>query len=124
MSTFRITPVAPVGAQIQQTKSVSQPSAGFSEALNLELNKQSEVKFSAHAQKRLDERNVQLDSSGKARLSAAVDKVNEKGADKSLVLLDNLALVVSTKNRVVITAMDSTNAKEGVFTGIDSAIIA
>ncbi len=53
-----------------------------------------------------------------------MDRISEKGADKSLVLMDNLALVVSAKNRVVITALDSTNAKDGVFTGIDSAVIA
>ena len=124
MSTFRITPIAPVGANIQKNNVTSPTTSSFGQALETELSKQSEIKFSAHAQKRLDERNVQIDSAGQARLSAAVDKVQEKGADKSLVLMDNLALVVSTKNRVVITAMDSSDTKDGVFTGIDSAVIA
>jgi len=49
---------------------------------------------------------------------------SEKGASKSLVLLDDLALVVSVRNRVVITALDEPNARSGVFTNIDSAVIA
>ena len=98
--------------------------ARFGQVLTSELEKRSDIKISTHAQKRLDERNVQMDGNDQARLSAAMNKVQEKGADKSLVLLDNLALIVSAKNRVVITALDSANAKDGVFTGIDSAVIA
>ena len=54
---------------------------------------------------------------------AGVDRIQEKGADKSLVLMDDLALIVSARNRVVITALDAASAREGVFTGIDSAVI-
>lgn len=81
------------------------------------------LKLSAHAMKRLDERNVTLGSEQQARLGAAVDRIKRKGADKSLVLLDDLALVVSARNGVVITALDSGRAKDGVFTNIDSAVI-
>lgn len=95
----------------------------FGSALQAELTKQSEVKFSAHAQKRLAERNVEFGEGGQARLDAAVDKIQQKGADKSLVLLDDLALVVSARNRVVITALDSASAKDAVFTNIESAVI-
>jgi flagellar operon protein len=37
--------------------------------------------------------------------------------------MNNLALVVSVKNRTVITAMDGSNMKDNVFTNIDSAVI-
>ena len=63
------------------------------------------------------------DEGEQARLGAAVDKIQQKGADKSLVLLDDLALVVSARNRVVITALDSASAKDAVFTNIESAVI-
>ena len=96
----------------------------FDETLQSQLLGQSGVKLSAHAQKRLAERNVQLSADETARLGKAVDRINEKGADKSLVLMDDLALVVSARNRVVITALDAESAREGVFTGIDSAVIA
>ncbi len=122
MGLVRITPVTPVG--VTKTNTVSNAEAGFGQALKAELGKLSDIKISAHAQKRLDERNVHMDGSDQARLSAAMDKVQQKGADKSLVLLDDLALVVSARNRVVITAVDSSSAKDSVFTGIDSAVIA
>jgi len=123
MGLVRITPINTAVSSVQ-TKSVSNATTGFGQALKTELDKQSDVKISAHAQKRLDERNVHMNDTDQARLSAAMDKVQNKGADKSLVLLDNLALVVSARNRVVITALDSASSKDGVFTGIDSAVIA
>jgi flagellar operon protein len=95
----------------------------FGSCLQAEISKQTGVTFSAHAQKRLAERNVQFGDGQQARLGAAVDKIQQKGADKSLVLLDDLALVVSARNRVVITAMDSASAKDAVFTNIESAVI-
>jgi flagellar operon protein len=47
-----------------------------------------------------------------------------KGAKDSLVLLDDNAFVVSAQNRTVITALGMHQAKENVFTNIDSAVIA
>ncbi len=108
-------------AQIQR-KSVSGAS-DFASALQTEVSKQSGVKISAHAAKRMADRSVELSETDQARLEAAVDRIESKGADKSLVLMDNLALLVSAKNRVVITAIDSASAKDGVFTNIDSAVI-
>jgi flagellar operon protein len=40
-----------------------------------------------------------------------------------LILLDDVALVVSVANRTVITAIDGDSLKENVFTQIDSAVI-
>jgi flagellar operon protein len=51
-----------------------------------------------------------------------VARAREKGARESLVLLDELAFVVSIRNRTVITALQPST--EGVFTSIDSAVIA
>ena len=95
----------------------------FDETLQSQLLGQSGVRLSAHAQKRLAERNVQLTADETARLGDAVERIQQKGADMSLVLMDDLALVVSARNRVVITALDAASAREGVFTGIDSAVI-
>ncbi len=94
----------------------------FQSQLQAELSKQG-VKISAHAQKRFAERNVELGADEQARLGAGMDRIQAKGADKSLVLMDDLALVVSARNRTVITAVDSTDAKDAVFTGIESAVI-
>jgi flagellar operon protein len=81
------------------------------------------VKFSAHAQARLAARNIELSESQLDRINSGVEKAASKGARESLVLVDNLALVVSIKNNTVITAVDDKNLKENVFTNIDSAVI-
>jgi flagellar operon protein len=109
--------------QTQTGQSSVKPTSGqpsFGQVLNEEL---SGVKFSQHAIQRLNSRNIQLDSNDLAKLSGAVDKAAQKGARDSLILMDNLALVVSVKNRTVITAMDGNNIRDNVFTNIDSAVI-
>lgn len=97
-------------------------SSDFGSLLKVEQDKQ-DLKLSAHARKRLEQGNVELTPNHQERLREAVSKMEEKGADKSLVLMDGLALVVSVKNKTVITALDENRSKEGVFTNIDSAII-
>jgi len=81
-----------------------------------------QLKFSRHAIERLENRNCTLNGSDLERLGSAVARAGEKGARESLVLLDELAFVVSVQNRTVITAMQPKG--EGVFTSIDSAVIA
>ena len=97
------------------------PQASFSQVLQKEI---SEVKFSQHALQRLDTRGIKLDEAQLERLEDAIDKAAQKGSRESLVLMDNqLAFVVSVRNRTVITAMDGTSIKDNVFTNIDSAVI-
>ena len=83
-----------------------------------------ELKFSKHAQKRLASRNIELTPNDMEKISNAVDVARKKGARDSLVLMGDLALVVSIKNNTVITAVDENSSKENVFTNIDSAVIA
>lgn len=81
------------------------------------------LKFSAHATQRLQSRNISLTSDDVARMNAMADKAAAKGAKQSLFILRDTALVVSIKNRTVITAVDQDSMKENVFTNIDSAAI-
>ena len=81
------------------------------------------IRLSAHAQARLEQSSVDLDAGTADRLKSAVAKAEQKGSKDSLVLLDDLAFVVSVKNKTVITAVDSNRAKENVFTNIDSVVI-
>lgn len=92
----------------------------FAEALQQKLT---EVKFSQHALQRLQSRNLQLGSEDMAKLNGAVQKAEQKGAKESLIIINNMALVVSVKNRTVITAMDAQSMRDNVFTNIDSAVI-
>lgn len=81
------------------------------------------LKLSGHAQTRLASRNIELGKEEWDRVLGGVEKAAEKGAKESLVMLDDIALVVSVRNRTVITAMDRENLKNNVFTNIDSAVI-
>lgn len=84
---------------------------------------QGEIKFSHHALERLQKRNISLTNTNISRLQNAMDRAADKGAKESLVLMDELAFVVSIKNKTVITAMDEESMKEHVFTNIDSAVV-
>lgn len=82
------------------------------------------VRFSNHAQKRLETRDIQLSPENVSRLSEAIDKAEKRGGKSSLVLVDDLAFVVNVRERLVVTAMDASQRGEGVFTQIDSVVIA
>jgi flagellar operon protein len=79
--------------------------------------------FSKHLTERINRRSIDLSPEKLDRLSQAVDKVAEKGSRESVVLLDNLALLVSISNRTVLTAIETGKMKNGVFTNIDSVVV-
>lgn len=81
------------------------------------------VKFSAHAQARLQERNIELTAQHLQRLDHGVALAEAKGSVNSLVLMDDTAFIVSVKNKTVITAVPRHDAVDNVFTQIDSATI-
>ncbi len=81
------------------------------------------LKFSAHAMQRLASRNIRLSNEDISRMNVMADKAAEKGAKQSLFMLRDVAMVVSIKNRTVITAVDQESMKENVFTNIDSAAV-
>jgi flagellar operon protein len=81
------------------------------------------LRFSAHAMQRLQSRNITLTSDDISRMNEMADKAAAKGAKNSLFIVRDAAMVVSIKNRTVITAVDQDSMKENVFTNIDSAAI-
>ena len=118
-----IQPVKGTGfpARPQPQRGPAGQGADFGAVLQREIKA---VKFSSHAQQRLESRNIRLDEADLAKLQGAVDKAARKGARESLILMNSdLAFVVSVRNRTVITAVDGANLKENVFTNIDSAVI-
>ena len=120
----------PQGIPIRSTNPVrpqrqSQPQphdASFQKVFEKQLHG-SELRFSAHASKRLAHRGIELSPQQLERLEQAVAKAGGKGGRESLILLDDLAFVVSVRNRTVITALDQEQMTDNVFTNIDSAVI-
>lgn len=97
---------------------------GFEEILRkAEQNSSTQLKFSKHAANRLAERNINLSSGQLDRLCQGAEKASGKGLKEPLVLIDDLAFIVSTGNRTVITAMESAGTEENIFTNIDGAVI-
>lgn len=95
------------------------PSTSFAEIMA-----QKTLKFSRHANEMIAKRAIDITADRMGRITDAVEKATAKGARDSLILVDDLALVVSVKNRTVITAIDGPSIRGNVFTNIDSAVIA
>ena len=96
----------------------------FSEVLKSRLERETGIKFSAHAMERLRERGITLKKDETERLNGAISRAGEKGVSDSLILINNMAFIVSIKNQTVVTAMTGDSMKDNVFTNIDSTVIA
>ncbi|TYP00205.1 flagellar operon protein [Geothermobacter ehrlichii] len=112
-----------IGRQPERSGTNSRPATSFDQVLKRTVE-HSALRFSRHATERMDQRGIRLDAAQTRRLEDAVARVGGKGGRDALVLLDNLALVVSVRNGTIVTVADSRNLKENVFTNIDSAVIA
>ncbi len=110
-------------SSINTQRPAVQPGSGFESILQKTINEKEGLKFSKHAESRLQARNINLTSAQKEKMSQAVAKAEAKGVKDSLVLMDNLAFVVNIRNKTVITAANSNELKENVFTNIDGAVI-
>lgn len=95
--------------------------ASFDAIFQQELEK---VKFSNHAMKRLESRNIHLGSEEINKINSAVDKAELKGSKDSLVMMRDTAFIVNIPNRTVITALQVGEDNENVFTNIDSVVFA
>ncbi|SHG58164.1 flagellar operon protein [Thermosyntropha lipolytica DSM 11003] len=115
-----LTPLTPKKNDAVSTRAEAK-GGSFNQILEKKL--QGELKFSSHAQQRLKSRNIELSPEDLHKLEEAVARARSKGAKDSLILMNDLALVVSIKNNTVITAVNGENLKENVFTNIDSAVI-
>ena len=93
------------------------------ERMNTTASQGSELKFSKHASARLATRDIQLDDIQMDRLNDGMQRAEAKGIKDSLMIMDSLAFIVNVPSATVITAMDSTESNEQVFTNIDGAVI-
>jgi flagellar operon protein len=93
----------------------------FSDLFNQALNPVSpQIRISAHAQKRLDERNIAMTENLENSLNSALNELSAKGARDSLVITSEGAFLVNVPNRTMITAMGLDEMRDGIVTNIDS----
>jgi len=95
---------------------------GFGKVFENALHRQETVNFSKHANMRLNDRKITLTDNQLSRVEAGLNRAYAKGIRDSLVLVDDVALVVNVKSKTVITAMDA-EKQENVFSNIDGAVI-
>ncbi len=96
----------------------------FESVLQQAVGKNTGVKFSKHAEMRMQARNINLTQTQKAKIDSAVNKAEQKGVKDSLVILDNMAFVVNVNSKTVITAVNNSELKDNVFSNIDGAVFA
>ena len=80
------------------------------------------VNFSKHANMRMVARDINLSQEQLARIENGITTAKQKGINDSLVLMDDVALVVNVPSGTVITALDN-KLEQNVFTNIDGAVI-
>lgn len=103
-------------------KQVNNSNLEFQRIFQETLNKNgSNIKISAHAEQRMQERNIKLEQSDIIALKDAMNDLEKKGARESLMLYKDMAFIASVRNRTIITTMN--NNEMDVVTNIDSAII-
>ena len=107
-------------APAKANRTVRNESSGpsFNEVLQEKM-----LKFSHHATKRLEQRGIEIEGEQMTKINEAVEQAAAKGSRESLILMQDMALIVNVPNRTVVTAMTGSTLKDNVFTQIDSAVI-
>ena len=112
-------------ATTDQAKSVQNPGTiGNAQKVGANLGvTPSSLKFSNHAIERMHSRGIAFGAEEMKGIENAITKAAQKGAKDTLVLSGDNALIVSVKNKTVVTVMDRAAMKENVFTNIDSTVV-
>jgi len=118
-----IQPVQPGRSTNRPKETAEKGSQSFAEVFQNSLKENPDLRFSAHALKRLDNRGIELDQPAIHRLQEGVKKMETKGAKNSLILMDDNAFIVNIKNHVVVTALEKNSTAGNVFTNIDGVAI-
>lgn len=111
----------------EKTVSVNREQAysgdSFDKILQKQLESAGKLSFTKHAQLRMSERNINLTEKHLERLDEAVKKAGQKGVKDTLVLMDQMAFIVSVINKTVVTAINGDDIEGNVFTHIDGAVV-
>ncbi len=99
---------------------VSGPSSFASVLANVQQQNR-DLKFSSHAESRIQQRGLVLTPADVAKLQGAIDKAGQKGSKDVYVVYGEAGFVVNVPNRTVVTAM--LHQEEPVVTNIDSVVV-
>jgi flagellar operon protein len=82
-----------------------------------------EFRLSAHAQERIEQRGISLNSEERQSMSNALLQLESKGARDALLMRSDAAFIVNVPTRTVVTAVETSELQDRVFTQIDSAVM-
>lgn len=94
----------------------------FSEILNDKM-KDAGLSLSGHARRRLKSAGRDMSEEEIETLAQGIGLAKSKGCKGSLVLMQDMALIVDVSKGTVVTAIHHDRLKDNIFTNIDSAII-
>jgi flagellar operon protein len=118
-------PFVPLHKQTGDTPKIQEVGESFDSIFQKELEK---IKFSSHAIKRLEERQIRLSGDEMLKINSAVERAELKGAKDSLVMMNSkagsTAFIVNIPNKTIVTALPVEESMENVFTNIDSVVFA
>ncbi|WP_188205810.1 TIGR02530 family flagellar biosynthesis protein [Alkalibacillus aidingensis] len=110
----------PLPLQPKLTNKTEAPKKSFQSFLQEATD---ELKVSKHAQKRLDERNIQISEQDWTKIQEKMNEAKQKGVTDSAIVLNDAVLVASTKNNTIITALDRQEATNQLLTNINGTIL-
>jgi flagellar operon protein len=110
----------PVLPKINKNNAANKSSKSFQSYLN---NAEQKLTLSKHAEKRIMERQININQEQWQNISTKVAQAKAKGITDSLVVLNDALLVVNTKSNTVITALDRKEANDHIFTNINGTIL-
>lgn len=107
---------------IKPNQQVKHQANSFKQVFEDELKSRSELKFSKHASMRIASREIQISGEDINRIEKAVNEAEKKGIKDSLLIMDDVALVVNIKSKTVVTAVKK-EQQDQIFSKIDGAIL-
>jgi len=111
------------GAPLGAGKPQKPLAAGDKQRTFHDLLQAQELKFSHHAETRMKQRGISLNTEQLSRIAGAIEQAEAKGAKDSLILYRDIAMIVNVPSKTVVTAMEGSAFQGSVFTQIDSAVV-
>jgi flagellar operon protein len=95
--------------------------SGFGEELKVQVDES--LKLSRHARQRISSREINISDKELESIGKAVQKADSKGIRDSLIMFKDTALIVSVRNKTIVTAMKKDSLKDNVITNVDGVVM-
>ncbi|MFJ7681013.1 TIGR02530 family flagellar biosynthesis protein [Peribacillus butanolivorans] len=96
---------------------------GFQQHFQEAISTNEKLTISKHAQIRMNQRKIVIEQQTWDKIADKANEAKKMGVTESLIIIDNAALVISTKNNKVITVVDREEASSQIFTNINGTIL-